>query len=92
MRDTYPYVVDIQSNLLGSLATRMVVPLSVATLAPHDVPRRLCPFIVVRGKPFTLIPFEAAPLDKRLLKTRVASAKDSASEIVAAMDAMMSGV
>ena len=92
MRDIYPYVVDIQSNLLGSLATRMVIPPAVATVAPHAVPRQLCPLIAVRGKRLTLMPFEAAPLDKRLLKTRVASAKDSASAIVAAMDAMMSGV
>ena len=27
-RDAYPYVVDVQSYLLSSLATRMVVPLA----------------------------------------------------------------
>jgi len=27
-RDAYPYVVDVQSDLLSSLATRMVVPLA----------------------------------------------------------------
>ena len=34
MRHEYPYLVDIQSDLLSSLATRMVVPLAVTTLAP----------------------------------------------------------
>lgn len=92
MRDPYPYVVDIQSDLLSSLATRMVVPLAAVTLATHDVPRQLCPVILVRGKSLMLIPFEAAPLDKRLLKTKAASVKDHASQIIAAMDAVMSGV
>jgi toxin CcdB len=33
MRAVYPYLVDVQSDLLSSLATRMVVPLAVTTLA-----------------------------------------------------------
>jgi len=32
MREQYPFVVDVQSDLLGSLATRMVVPITL-TLA-----------------------------------------------------------
>ena len=92
MRDEYPYVVDIQSDLLSSLATRMVVPLAVTTLAPHVLPRQLCPVIPVRGKNLVLVPFEAAPLGKRLLKNKTASVKDRANDIVAAMDAVMSGV
>ena len=52
MRDVYPYVVDIQSYLLSALATRMVVPLA----------------ITVNNKPLMLVSFEAAPLDKRLLR------------------------
>ena len=47
MRDVYPYVVDIQSDLLSALATRMVVPLA----------------ITVNNKPLMLVSFEAAPLD-----------------------------
>ena len=43
-----------------------------------------------------LVPFEAAPLVKRLLKNKTASVKHRANDIVAsivaAMDAVMSGV
>jgi toxin CcdB len=73
MRDRYPYVVDIQSDLLSGLATRMVMPLAISALSSEDVPRRLCPSIVVKGQLHLLIPFEAAPLDKRFSKRRVAS-------------------
>ena len=38
MREHYPFVVDIQSDLLGSLATRMVVPLAVTALAAARLP------------------------------------------------------
>ncbi len=92
MRDQYPYIVDIQSDLLGSLATRMVVPLAVTTLAAHDLPRQLCPVIAVKGKNLMLVAFEAAPLGRRLLKNKLASVKHRASDIIAAMDAVMGGV
>lgn len=92
MRDQYPFVVDVQSNLLSSLATRMVMPLAVTSLAASELPRSLCPVVTVRQKSLMLVPFEAAPLDKRLLKTEVTSLRDRASDIIAAMDAVMSGI
>jgi toxin CcdB len=92
MRDAYPYVVDVQSDLLSALATRMVVPLAVTTLAATDLPRQLCPVITVNGKPLMLVPFEAAPLDKRLLKAEITSLRSRSHEIVAAMDAVLSGI
>jgi toxin CcdB len=92
MRDQYPYVVDIQSDLLSALPTRMVMPLAITRVNSSDVPLQLSPLLVVNGKRLMLIPFEAAPLDKRHLKTRVTSLRENASAIVAAMDAVMSGI
>lgn len=90
-REHYPVIVDIQGDLLGSLVTRTVVPLAVTALAAARLPRRLCPMFEVAGQDLMLVPFEAAP-DKRLLKVKTASLHDRAHEVVAAMDAMLSGV
>ena len=92
MRDEYPFIVDIQSDLLSNLATRMVVPLAVSQLLPAELPHRLCPIFVVRDQSVMLQAFEAAPLPRQLLKTKVASLKDRADEIIAAMDAVLSGI
>ncbi len=92
MRDVYPYVLDVQSDLLSSLATRMVIPLATTMLSAQDLPQRLCPLISVQGRPLMLIPFEAAPLDKRLLKTQIASVRERSHEIIAAMDSVLSGI
>lgn len=92
MRDIYPYVVDVQSDLLSALATRMVVPLAITTLPTNALPHRLCPVITVNNKPLMLVPFEAAPLDKRLLRSEIASVRDRSHEIIAAMDAVLSGI
>ena len=48
-------------------------------------------FGLVLGLSLMLVPFEAAPLDKRLLKTEVVSLADRSSDIIAAMDAVLSG-
>lgn len=92
MRDVYPYVVDVQSDLLSALATRLVVPLAVTTLAAKDLPRRLCPVISVNEQPLMLVPFEAAPLDKRLLKAEITSIRERSHEIISAMDTVLSGI
>ena len=92
MRDVYPYVVDVQSDLLKALATRMVVPLAITTLPPGSVPRRLCPMLAVGAQSLMLVPFEAAPLDKRHLKSKRSSLRDRADDIVAAMNAVISRV
>ena len=92
MRDIYPFVLDIQSDLLKALATRMVVPLAITQLPATSLPRRLCPVLTVQGQSLMLVPFEAAPLDKRHLKAKVCSLHERAHDIVAAMDAVLSGV
>ena len=92
MRDSYPFVVDIQNDLLKALATRMVVPFAVTALDTASLPRRLCPVLMVQGQRLMLVPFEAAPLDKRYLKKNVGTVRERAHEIVDAMDAVMSGI
>ena len=92
MRDVYPFVIDIQSDLLAALATRMVVPLAVTAITRAELPHRLCPVFTLQSQRLMLAPFEAAPLDKRLLKTRVGTVRERSHDVVAAMDAVMSGL
>ena len=91
MRDVYPFVVDVQSDLLSALATRMVVPLAITTLPKNELPHWLCPVITVNNKPLMLVPFEAAPLDKRWLRSEINSIRDRSHDIIGAMDAVLSG-
>jgi len=92
MRDVYPYVVDVQSNLLNSLATRMVIPLCKTSLPANELPKRLCPMLPVKQFVLMLVPFEAAPLDKRLLKQPISNLTNYSAEIIASMDVVISGI
>jgi hypothetical protein len=39
-----------------------------------------------------LVAFEAAPLDKRLLRTEITSVRERSHEIISAMDSVLSGI
>ncbi len=92
MREEYPFVLDIQSDLLAGLPSRMVMPLAVTGLNSGDLPSRLCPTFIIKSQRVVLLPFEAAPLDKRMLKKPILSLRDHAHEIIVALDAVTSGV
>ncbi len=88
----YPFVLDIQSNLLSGLPTRLVIPLQATQGDPIEIPARLCPSFTVKGQRVSLVGYQAAPISRRLLKKPVASLASQAHEIIAAMDAVISGV
>ncbi|OGB03244.1 MAG: hypothetical protein A3E25_03500 [Burkholderiales bacterium RIFCSPHIGHO2_12_FULL_69_20] len=91
-RDVVPYVVDVQSDLLSALRTRLVMPLTrVAVDLPHP-PRRLAPLFSIEGERLALQPQTTAGLDARLLRKPVASLAAHAGEIRDALDAVISGV
>jgi len=46
----------------------------------------------VNNKSLMLVPFEAAPLDKRLLKAEITSVRDRSHEIISAMDAVLNSI
>jgi toxin CcdB len=90
-RDDVPYLLDLQSNLLDALPSRLVAPLVRTRLAPDGMPRALCPVFNIEGVALVLLPHEAGPIEARLLKRRAASLMPHAHDVVAALDALVSG-
>lgn len=91
-RNATPYVVDMQSAFIDLLPTRLVAPLSRLNSSQLRLPVNLCPSVVVRQETLTLRPHLAAPMDARLLGKPIASLKHRASELIAAFDAVLSGM
>lgn len=89
--DGIPYVVVVQSDLLDALATRLSMPLAVPD-GSSKVPAALCPLIVVKGQRLHALAHYAAPLPAKLLKKPVDNVGTQASALVAAMDAVLSGI
>ena len=91
-REVMPYMVDVQSDLLDSLPTRLMIPLAVPGLVPSSIPLNLCPRVDFDGLRYHLLAHLAAPFRTRDLGKPLGSVPGSASDIVAALDAVISGV
>ena len=90
-KNIYPYVIDVQSNLLSFLKTRMTVPLKIYK-SRVDTPKKLTPIFNVLGEDMLFISFFAQAMDKKHLRQSVGSLSQHASEIVTAMDCILSGI
>lgn len=89
--DGIPYVVVIQSDQLEGLPTRLTVPLAVLE-GPTKVPTALCPVILVKGQRLHALAHFAAPLPAKALRRPVGNVASQASALVAALDAVLSGI
>lgn len=86
-----PMVVVVQSDLLESLSTRLVIPLATAEFA-DSTPEQLCPRITVQGQGLRALAHLAAPLPARQLKKQIDNIALQANVLVAALDMVLSGV
>jgi toxin CcdB len=91
VREDIPYVVDIQSDLLSDLPTRLVAPLVRANAFGAPV-GRLHPRFVVEHSPVIMLTTEIGVLPPRTLGGPVASLADHRHEIVAAIDMLITGI
>ena len=92
LRDEIPFLVDLQSDLLSGLGSRLVAPLARTRAASAALPHRLCPVFTIAGSTVTLLPQVSGPIDSRLLKRKVASLRAHAHEIVGALDSVFVGI
>ena len=91
-RSTYPYLVDVQSDLLNDLGTRVVVPLIKRTSLSKKPIKNLMPAIRIDGQEFIMMVPQMAGIAASSLGARVASAIEHRGEVVAALDFLITGI
>jgi toxin CcdB len=87
---SFPFLLDVQANLLSDLRTRLVIPLLPAGLAPR-ARGHLNPEVKVAGEPFRLQTEIIGPVAVSQLGELVASLEQQRDEIVAAIDFLLQG-
>lgn len=84
------YLLDVQSDLLEILGTRVVVPLvrlnQVSVLA-----KRLNPVFEIKGVQVTMAPQNIATVPKTILKTPITNLKNEFDKITQALDMVFQG-
>ncbi len=90
-KDEIPFLLDVQSDLLAGLSTRVVVPL-VAKRFAGAAASRLNPQFRIRNASVVMSTPELAGVPCRMLSKKIASLSDRRDEIVAALDMVFTGI
>jgi toxin CcdB len=88
----YPYLLDIQSDLLSGLRTTIVIPLTPTKIAAPISLSRLNPAFVLDGESFTAMTQDIAGVDRKLLGDQAYDLSAYRSEIISAVDFVLSGI
>ena len=89
---TTPYLLDVQSNLLDGLDSRMVIPLrSLEHFAKVKLPTRLTPVLSILGKDYLLETPKMGAVPERILKNPIVSLDEDQARITAALDFLFQG-
>lgn len=90
-RRRFPLLLDVQSDLLDTLATRVVVPLAAAN--GNTIPiAGLMPVFEVGGHRVMMRTTEIAGVPRKAIGERVGTLAERRHEIVAALDVLISGI
>ena len=91
-KGTFPYLLDVQADLLEDLHTRVVIPLTkTATYAKRPL-QILTPVIVVDGAEYIAMTPQLAGIAKSDLGPRVTVVSEYREALIAAMDLLITGV
>ncbi len=89
---TTPYLLDVQSDLLDGLDTRMVIPLrSLKAFPKVKLSTRLTPVLTIQGEELLMETPKMGAVPQRVLKTPVTSLASEQAQISAALDFLFQG-
>lgn len=90
--DTTPYLVDVQSDLLDGLGSRVVIPLRrLDHFSKVTLPERLTPILWIEDKECMLETPKMAAVPQRILKSPVTSLANEQARITDALDFLFQG-
>ena len=91
-RSRYPLLLDVQSDLLAELNTRVVVPLCPAAGMKGRLLGHLTPILPIEGKTYAMESTQIAGIPSRALGAKVAVLAGQRQNILAALDFLITGV
>ena len=91
-RNTIPLLLDVQSDLLGGLATRVVIPLYVPAAVRGSVIGTLMPQVTVDDASYVAVTSELAGIPEKALGAQVGDLSAHRYDIVAALDLLITGI
>jgi toxin CcdB len=89
----FPFLLDVQTELLEDLSTRVVIPLTPATVATkRGAMQTLTPVCTVEGKAYLLLTPQLAGVSRKELGPPIGDLTHDRQTIVAALDLLLTGI
>jgi toxin CcdB len=88
----YPLLLDVQSDLMAELGTRVVVPLCSATAMKGRLMTTLTPVFEIEGKQYAMHTPQLAGISIKQLGAKVIDLAPHRDEIIAALDLLITGI
>lgn len=91
-KKAYPYFVDVQSDLLSDLNSRIVIPLSAQKTLSNLNVKRLCPIIKIDEGAYILLTHQMTSVPCSALKKEVTTLEHYRYDILGAIDLLLTGI
>lgn len=91
-RDAIPFLLNVQHDLLEGLETRVVIPLGRSERLTERAIRTLMPVLEIEGERLVLLTPQLAGIPKSELGPWVAQLDSYRSEVIAALDLLVTGL
>lgn len=88
----YPYLLDVQSNIIGDLNSRMVIPLFPLAAFRGQPAQRLNPVIIIEGNKYVVMTHEMAGVRIGQLGAEIADVQAHRQQIKDAIDFLIDGI
>lgn len=91
-KKSFPFFVDVQTDLLDGLTSRIVIPLApLESLSSKNV-EGLCPVLEINEGSYVLMTHQLTSVPSSYLKTSVTSLENFRNEIISAIDLIVTGI
>jgi toxin CcdB len=91
-RQATPLLLEVQHDLLSTLATTVVIPLRPVSAMKGAILRTLTPVVEVEGREYVLVTPELAGVPRKALGAPVTNMEAQRSAVMAALDLLISGI
>jgi toxin CcdB len=87
----YPYLLDVQSSLLNSLETRLVIPLARKDTFEKGIIQNINPIVLVDKIEYIVLTQQMASIHNKSIGKKIDNANINRQDILAAIDFLITG-
>ncbi|MDC0664154.1 CcdB family protein [Marinobacter sp. SS21] len=91
-RKAYPYFLDVQTDLISVLNSRIVIPVIPAQNLEREAPEHLCPIFQIDGNEYALLTHQLTSAPASILKRPAENLEAFREEIINAIDFLITGI